>query len=308
MDKSFIQFMEQYKNEKIALAVSGGVDSITLLYWTHLLKMNFIILHVNHKLRDEADEEEKALIKLANKLNVPIKTFQWNEKHIGNTELTAREARYKFMLDYCKDNNIKILATAHQANDQIETFLMNLSRGSGVIGLSGIQEKSIKNDILIIRPLLNIKRQVLINYCKQHNISYFIDSMNSDPKYYRVKIRQNRSVLQTELGITDERILLAIKNLNRTRSFIEDYISKKLKSLDNIFQFPTSFLFDESDEIALRLLSSLIQKVGNKKYQPRLLSLQNVLKTLINKDKTKITLSGCIIERKKTKILIKKEN
>ena len=226
MNKNFVNFMQEYKTTKMAVAVSGGVDSVCLLYWLYEFGADVVCLHVNHRLRPEADVETEYVQNVCAKLNIPCKIFYWDdEKPENGLEAAAREARYKMMTDFCHKNNIEYLLTAHQSDDQIETFLMNLSRGSGLYGLSAMMPKSERNGIKILRPLLGVSRSEIKQYCDDNNIKYFIDSMNSDEHYTRVKIRKNRHLLDDDLGISDARILLAIQNLGRTREWMDKYIS-----------------------------------------------------------------------------------
>ncbi len=305
MNKKFIDFMQGYSDAKMAVAVSGGVDSMCLLYWLHEIGADVICLHVNHQLRAEADIETDYVKDVCTGLNIPCKIFYWNdEKPENGLEAAAREARYKMMTDFCHENDIEYLLTAHQSDDQIETFLMNLSRGSGLYGLSAMLPKSSRDGITILRPLLNVSREEIKKYCEDNNIKYFVDSMNSDEHYTRVKIRKNRHVLNDDLGISDARILLAIQNLSRTREWMDKYISNRVEMVLRSWgaMFGVSFLFDEAEEIRLKFLGMLIQRIGGDGYPVRLNSLQNALSNL-HKD-CKFTLGHCTIRRLNDRILI----
>ena len=301
MNKNFKEIIKQYKNEKIALAVSGGVDSISLLTLCFNEGLDITVLHVNHKLRKNADIEQNYVIDTAKKLKIPFKVFSWEE------DKPDSNVRYNFMIEYCKENNIKTLFTAHQADDQIETFLMNLSRGSGIYGLSGIPQISKKDEINIVRPLLKTYRSDLIKYCDDNNIKYFSDEMNNDPKYMRVKIRQNRNLLNDILGITDDRILLAIENLGRAKEVInsktEDLLKQTLKK--DYALLDSNLLFEQPEEIQFKLISEILKKIGKNNYSPRLKSLKNALNRL--GANSKFTLSNCTIRRFNNKIIIVKE-
>ena len=305
MNQKFVDFMNKYQNVPVALGVSGGVDSMCLLYWLHEIGANVYCLHVNHRLRPEADIETEYVIDVCKKLNIPCHIFYWDEEKPENgLEAAAREARYKMMTDFCHENNIEYLATAHQSDDQIETFLMNLSRGSGLYGLSAMLPESERNGIKIIRPLLEVSRKEIRQYCDDNNIRYFIDSMNSDDHYTRVKIRKNRHLLEDDLGISDSRILLAIQNLGRTREWMDKYISLRIEMVIRSWgaMFVSSFLFDEAEEIRLKFLGSLIQKIGGNDYPVRLNSLKKALCNL--QSDCKFTLGHCTIRRLNDRILI----
>lgn len=305
MNKNFTDFMQKYKNKRIAVAVSGGVDSVCLLHWLHESGQNIVALHVNHGLRAVADTETKYVSELCNNLGVPCEVFYWNgKKPESGLESAARDARYSMMIDHCRKNKIEFLAVAHQADDQIETFLMNLGRGSGVYGLAAMRPESERNGVKIIRPLLKVFRSELEEYCNKNKIKYFIDEMNADEKYTRVKIRKNRHVLDSKLGISDDRILLAIENLSRTRDALDSNVSNlvSIAMMDDYARFDESFLFDEPNEIRLKLLGLLVQKVGGSGYQPRLNSLEKALNSLGSD--CKITLGGCVIRRLGSEIVI----
>ena len=305
MNQNFLDFMDKYKQSKVAVGVSGGVDSVCLLYWLHNIKMDVVCLHVNHRLRPETDTETEYVKSVCEKLNIPVHIFYWNDnKPESGLEAAARQARYKMMTDFCHENGIEYLLTAHQSDDQIETFLMNLSRGSGLFGLSGMMAESERDGIKILRPLLNVPRSEIKQYCEDNNIKYFVDSMNTDEHYTRVKIRQNRHLLDEKLGISDARILLAVQNLGRTRQWMEKYLDSRIEMVIRSWGalFLDSFLFDEAEEIRLKLLGLLIQKIGGDDYIPRLNSLQNALSKLHSD--CKFTLGHCTLRRLNDRILI----
>ncbi len=305
MNEKFLDFIRPYSDKPIAVAVSGGVDSICLLYWLADLKMNITALHVHHHLRDVADVEATYVADTCKKLGIPCHIFHWSHDNIKTgVEAAARTARYDFMTEFCRENEIGILMVAHQADDQIETFLMNLGRGSGVNGLAAMRDVSYRDGVKIVRPLLSVFRRELIEYCDTHKIKYFSDEMNYDDKYTRVKIRQNRHCLSEKLGISDERILLAIENLGRARDALDSDATARVKSVmyDGYALFGDSFLFDVPRDIGLKCLGMLIQIIGGDDYQPRLNSLTFALSKL--QSDCKFTLGHCTIRRFKNQILI----
>ncbi len=305
MNQKFIDFMRTFYGKKMAVAVSGGVDSVALLHWLAEIGADIVCLHVNHGLRAAADTECEYVCKLCDKLNVPVKVFYWTgEKPSTGIEAAARTARYKMMTGFCRENGIEYLLTAHQADDQIETFLMNLGRGSGVFGLAAMRNVSERDGIKIVRPLLNVSRDELREYCDARGIKYFVDEMNNDAHYTRVRIRQNRHLLRSVLGISDDRILLAIENLNRVRDTIENDVDKLVSDVmgNGFAMFSDSFLFDLGPDIRLKFIGTLVQKIGRNDYQPRLNSLQSALDKLHGD--CKFTLGHCTIRRLGTRILI----
>jgi len=289
----------------MAVGVSGGVDSVALLHWLVEIGADVVCLHVNHNLRPSAGVEAQYVADLCKKLGVECHIFSWDgEKPDTGLEDAARIARYKFMTDFCHQHKIKIILTAHQADDQIETFWMNLGRGSGVYGLAAMRGVGEMSGIKIVRPLLNVFRRELREYCDTRGIKYFADEMNDDPHYTRVKIRQNRHLVGDALGITDERLLLAIQNLGRVREALENGVEKLVARvmMDGRAMFGESFLFDLSPDIRLKFIGTVIQTVGGDRYQPRLKSLVGALEKL--RVDCKFTIGHCTVRRLRDKILI----
>lgn len=305
MNQNFLDFVQNFRGKKIAIAVSGGVDSICLMRWCVDAGLDVVCLHVNHGLRAAADVETDYVRNLCNALHVPCRIFYWaGDKNMPGLESAARDARYKFMTDFCKQNNIDALFVAHQADDQIETFLMNLARGSGLYGLAAMRRETVRDGVRIVRPLLDVSRDELRAWCDANNVKYFVDEMNSDPHYTRVKIRQNRHLMDEKLGISDARILLAIQNLGRLRDKIENDVSGLVASVvtDGRAVFSDVFLFDLDTDIRLKFIGTLIQQIGGDKYPPRLNSLANAMCKL--RADCKFTLGHCTLRRLNNKILV----
>ena len=305
MNNKFLQFVENFRGKKIAVAVSGGVDSVCLLYWCVAAGISVVALHVNHGLRAAAEVETQYVRDLCDALHVPCQIFYWaGDKNMPGLESAARDARYKFMTDFCKQNNIDALFVAHQADDQIETFLMNLARGSGLYGLAAMRRETLRDGVRIVRPLLDVSRRELRAWCDEHNVKYFVDEMNNDPDYTRVKIRQNRHLMDEKLGISDARILLAIENLGRLRDKIENDVGGLVASVtdDGRAVFSDVFLFDLDGDVRLKFIGTLIQRIGGDKYPPRLNSLTRALGKL--RFDCKFTLGHCTLRRLNNKILV----
>ncbi len=300
--------MTRFNHVPMAVAVSGGVDSVALLHWMVAIGADVVVLHVNHGLRAAAETEAQYVRDLSDSLGVKCHILHWRgPKPASGLEAAARHARYKLMTDFCRDNGIEHLAVAHQADDQIETFLLNLARGSGVTGLAGMRDVTMRNGIKILRPLLNVSRDELTQYCDTRNIKYFHDEMNEDMRYARVRMRCNRHVLRDVLGISDARILLAMRNLGRARDAVAIDIDSAVSDVmdgDRAI-FSDSFLFDLELDIRLKFIAALIMKIGGGEYQPRLKSLEAAENKL--KSDCKFTLGRCVIRRLGHRILIARE-
>jgi tRNA(Ile)-lysidine synthase len=178
-------------SDHFLLACSGGLDSVVLAHLCHTLKLDFSIAHCNFQLRGAAsDADEEFVTKLANKLNVIfyVNHFKTNDYVIlnkVNVQIAARDLRYAWFTELMQENQIPTLVTAHHADDNLETFLINLSRGTGIDGLTGIPAKT----DTISRPLLAFSRAQILAYARANKLEWVEDKSNSDTKYLRNKIR-----------------------------------------------------------------------------------------------------------------------
>jgi len=189
------------REAKILLAISGGVDSVVLTNLCQRLQLNITLAHCNFNLRaKESDTDEQFVVNLANRLNIEIFTQHFNTNEYAETQkvsiqVAARILRYQWFNDLCTGLNFDYVLTAHHADDSLETFIINLSRGTGIEGLTGIPATN-KN---IIRPLLSFSRQEILAYASTNNIQWREDSSNEETKYLRNKIRQELVPVLKEL-------------------------------------------------------------------------------------------------------------
>lgn len=305
MNQKFMDFMARRMSRTMAVAVSGGADSVCLVHWLVAIGVRPVVLHVNHGLRENASVEAEHVRTMATDLGLACHVFHWDApKPTTGVESAARDFRYAAMLQFCRENNISDLLVAHHADDQIETFLMNLARGSGVVGLAGMRAVSVRDGVNIVRPLLDVTRAELKQYCDDNNIRYFHDEMNDDEQYMRVRMRQHRHVLSDVLGISDDRIILAMKNMGRARDWLESSAENAVTTVltNRRAVFSDSFLFDLAPDIRLQFIGTLIQKIGGGAYRPRLKSLESALANL--QHDCKFTLGRCTVRRLGARILI----
>ncbi|WP_323592213.1 tRNA lysidine(34) synthetase TilS [Aliarcobacter butzleri] len=181
------------KESKNLLAFSAGVDSSALFFL--LLKQNipFDIAIVNYNVRVQSKDEVNYAKELALKYNKQIYIKEVKLETTSNFEKTARDIRYKFFEEIIDENSYEILITAHQLNDKLEWFLMQLTKGAGLVELIGFNEFQQKENYKVYKPLLEITKEELENFLKQENIKYFIDNSNFDEKYKRNYFRHNFS-------------------------------------------------------------------------------------------------------------------
>ena len=203
--------------DKLLLAVSGGLDSIALCELCEQTGYDFIIAHCNFQLRgEESERDEKFVRELGKKYNkeVLVKRFdteQFAKKNKLSIQEAARELRYHWFEELIKEGKAKHTATAHHADDNIETLLMNFFRGTGVRGLTGIPERtSIANTI---RPLLNFRKSELLEFAKQNDLNWVEDSSNASIKYTRNFFRNEfLPALQKSFPQVEHNLL---ENINR---------------------------------------------------------------------------------------------
>lgn len=187
--------------DKILLAVSGGADSVTMadLFFRlkKILNIELIIVNFNHNLRKESIKEAKLVENLAVKHNIKFILKDLQTKHFANeqnisVETAGRQLRYSSLEEIAKENKCNKIATAHNMNDNAETVLMWLIRGTGSEGLSGIPVvRKVNNKISIIRPLLVISRDLIDKYVKQQSLKFCTDKSNFTCDFTRNKIRLN---------------------------------------------------------------------------------------------------------------------
>jgi tRNA(Ile)-lysidine synthase len=307
------------KKENLAVAVSGGPDSLALAYLAkcyslkHKIKVKYYI--VNHKLRKESSLEAEKVKKILNKVNIQCKILNWNgKKPSKNIQAIAREKRYSLLSHECEKNNIRYLLLGHHLNDLFENFFIRLVRGSGLNGLISFSKntKYRNQNLNIIRPLMNLEKKDLL-YISNIVFNFFVkDPSNLNQDYKRTRIRKLLYSLEKE-GLDLKKLELTINNLKDSDKSIKFYVDKNLKK-NVVFlkskntHILSSNFFDQSHEIIFRSLTNLIQKLGRKYYPVRGKSINELIKKINKKSFTKVTLGGCYIERVNETILISQES
>ncbi len=234
MLKPFQSYINQEKlfssNEKILLTVSGGMDSVFMCELFHLSGLKFGIAHCNFQLRAKESDGDEAFVKaLAKKYKVEFHSIKFDtstfaKKNKLSTQIAARQLRYKWFEEIKEEFNYKYIATAHHQDDAVETFFINIIRGTGISGLHGILPKQGN----IIRPLLFTKKGEIENYIKTHKLKYREDSSNASDKYVRNKIRHQVIPLLKELNPNLENTITNnIQHLKDVEIIYKNEIEKK---------------------------------------------------------------------------------
>lgn len=233
---------------KVLVAVSGGVDSMVLLYLLHTQGFSGRVAHVNYGLRGkDSAADEKLVRENAEQLGWPVDVLDAGEQmkeHKGeSTQMTARSIRYAFFSERMKEHHLGYCLLGHQADDQVETFFINLLRGSGSRGLSGME--TVRG--LYVRPLLSFGREEILAYAREKGIPWREDRSNSEDRYLRNRIRHH---LLPELAKLSPAFLQKMPEtftrLKRERSLLDHFLARELKVLQlpggKGFRIPKDFL------------------------------------------------------------------
>ena len=198
----------------VCVACSGGIDSmfLTKICSEMLQNKKVFAIIVNHNLQESSSEVAKNTLKIVNSWGVNGVILEWTHEGIANSiEELARNARYSLIAEFCNKNEIKSVMLAHHIDDKIETFLMNSMRGTGLKGLTSMQEFSEINGIEFFRPMINcVEKSQIIEFMTRREIKWFEDETNQDKKFTRNNIRHSfEFTSQQKAGI-----LRTIQNLD----------------------------------------------------------------------------------------------
>jgi tRNA(Ile)-lysidine synthase len=304
----------------VVLAVSGGPDSVALLWlaarWRGGLKRGprLIAVTVDHGLRKEAAAEAREVKQLACKLGVEHRTLRWRgAKPTSGVPAAAREARYRLLAKAARDAGAVHVATAHTRDDQAETFLMRLLRGSGISGLSAMAAETERNGVRLVRPLLDISKAELTATLEAAAIGFADDPSNRDPAFTRPRLRALMPALARE-GADARTLARLASRLARADAAVEvlaDGAERYLALLDpkaGIGGYDASMFAALPEEIRLRLLRRAIDRSGHEG-PAELGKIETLLKAVdlaiaAGQSRLKQTLAGAAISLSKGRILI----
>ncbi|MHC0053340.1 tRNA lysidine(34) synthetase TilS [Actibacterium sp. D379-3] len=286
---------------RLGVAVSGGGDSLALLHlvrdWAAGAGVPVAAVTVDHGLRPDAAQEAAFVAGTCARLGVPHDILKWSDwKGQGNLQDQARRARYALMTDWARARGIDAVALGHTADDQAETFVMRLARGSGVDGLSGMAGDHHAHGVRWLRPLLGQRRGVLRSYLTGIGQRWIDDPSNEDPAYDRVRARRALAVLDG-LGITADGLADTCMRLSLAREALERLARDVAQAAaatdrgDVVLQ--CGALLNAPRETQLRLVAHALCWVASAEYRPRLGALtENYAQVLAGASRS---LHGCLM-------------
>jgi len=307
--------LKYFKKKVFLIAVSGGPDSLALTAlaksFSNENKCKIYYVLVDHNLRKNSSSEAISVKKLLNKYKISLNVLK-NKKLIKkNIQSEARIIRYDLLTSFCKKRKIKTILTAHNLEDQVETFFIRLSRGSGLDGLSSMKEvNKISKGITLVRPLLDFKKKQLIRISKIIFGKFYQDPTNKNKKYLRTRIRNLQKLLEKS-GINYNQISRSIKNLASSRDTLDIYFNKIYQK--SVFKKKKKFfinikiLNNLNKEMKMRIFKKSIQDFTNTYYALRSKKIFNLIYHIETTKNAKFTLGGCLILREKNHIILEKE-
>jgi len=234
LQKHINQNLSFLKDKKLLIAISGGIDSAVLTHLFYQLNFSISLAHCNFMLRGKESKKDEQFVKeLGEKLKVPTFTIQFETKKYAlensiSTQMAARDLRYNWFQKITQENNIDFILTAHQKDDVIETFIINLTRGTGLDGLTGIPEVNGN----IIRPLLPFDRNDILIYATKNKLQWREDQSNSSLKYVRNKIRHKIVPVLKELNPSLlDTFQNTLKNLKGSQQIVKDCVQNVSKTV-----------------------------------------------------------------------------
>ena len=260
----------------IVLAVSGGPDSIALMWlaarWRRTLSRGprLIAVTVDHGLRVEAAREARDVKRLARRLDLPHRTLRWRgAKPKTGVPAAARAARYRLLAEMARANGATHILTAHTRDDQAETLLMRMLRGSGIAGLAAMARQSEREGVWLARPLLDIPKSQLVATLNKAKIAFADDPTNRDTSYTRPRLRALMPKLAEEGGDVRNLVRLAARlaRANAALEVLVDGAERYLALSDRDdaarFGFDAQAFAGLPEEIRLRLLMRAIDRTGH---------------------------------------------
>ena len=306
----------------LLLAVSGGADSVSLMVLCHewvernKLPISLSVASVDHRLRPEAADECAYVGKLARMRGMDHATLVWDEeKSHSNLQGEARDARYRLLSEHAHRLGCAHIVIAHHQDDQAETLLMRLIRGSGVTGLAAMRPQQAFGAVTLLRPLMAFPKARLKASLNARSIDWFEDPSNQSPNYMRVRVRSLLPVFAQE-GCDSARLAATARRLQRADQALGEiaygfYLRHIASEPGRSLSVSLTSLREQSDEIRLRLLRMMIADVVAPAYPPReekLMAIDAALggEELLEK-RMKRTVAGCCFEVSAARLWVYRE-
>ncbi|WP_354551260.1 tRNA lysidine(34) synthetase TilS [Kaistia defluvii] len=284
LDELFAPFAE---TGCLALAVSGGADSLALLLLAQRWRAagptgpDLLVLTVDHGLRPESAAEARFVGEVAKRHGLRFHSLLWTDPApLRGIEAAARAARYALLLDAARQAGATHLATAHHRDDQAETFLMRLARGSGVYGLAAMVRDVERDGIRLVRPLLDVPHEDLVDVVRAAGLQAVDDPHNADPAFDRVRFRRLMPMLAAE-GLDAETLAATAKRLGRAAAALDSYVGRlfergAITDATGGVRLDAAAWNGEPEEVRLRALARILRAAGGAAYVPRLESLETL--------------------------------
>lgn len=295
----------------VAVAVSGGPDSMALLRL--LADMpdgpHLHVLIVDHGLRPEAAAEAEAVaaqVESWPRVTTHILTRAAPETGAARVMESARDDRYELMAAWCRVHEIPVLLTAHHRDDQAETFLFRLAKGSGLDGLAGIRAVSAYDEYLtLVRPLLAVAKAELVALCETRGVSFVSDPTNNNARFARSRLRAAMDILAAE-GLTPKRLAVTALRFARARGALEYYANRAFEAAlvsrneDEII-LNAEILHAEPEETRRRVITMALAAMENERgYSPRMEALEELTARLFDEPGfSRSSLRHCVIARQR---------
>ncbi len=312
---SFENKIEKLKKNSFVIAVSGGSDSLALVALSLSTKLQkkikFYYVLVNHNIRKNSYKEALQVKNLLKKYKIKLNILSNKEKINKNIQGSARKIRYDLLIKFCRKKKVRIILTAHNLEDQVETFLIRLSRGSGLTGLSAMKQlTNLSGNIKLFRPLLDTKKKLLLKISNLIFGRFFEDPSNKDIKFLRTKIRNLRKPLKKS-GINYDQIIKSIKNLASSKAILDEYfktlLKKNINRSGNIIKISLKKFKVFETELKMKIINESIKKLKKNYYDPRSKKVLNLLKNIESVNFKKATLGGCVFFIKNDNLCLKVE-
>ena len=303
------------QNEKIGIAFSGGPDSLALLFLMHEYSkknnLKIISMIVDHGLREGSKVESIQAKKISEDIGVKAKIYKWDGSKPDSGLMTkARDIRYELLFKGCNNLAIKKLFIAHNFDDQIETYYMRKKRSIYNYGLSCMENITLRNNILLVRPFLKIQKQILVNTCKANNLMWINDPSNSNPKFERVRVRNKLKNLDFKKKIEMEsNINLFKKKKKELDNFFENLLKDRhFFQSHGVFRLNRNRLILFEKSMQIEIIRRILKLCSGKVFYPSYKSSYVLMKKIFDEKVKNHTLHSCIINILNNEIIICREH